>query len=706
LERGAEKIVAKPEREARAKNKDKLSLQEVLSEIAGFRREILWGTLAFVVMFITFFVSLMPQPVRVQVGDVSAVDIKAPREVIDVIATEALRQQAAANVPEQWEKDPKVLAELKTQVAAFRDAVALLQAGTPTTQEIIGSLRPFLSSSMSDSDIIALAASQPELLDTGVAKLLEVLEAGLSAGIKSENLLSAKADMVSDLSSASEIPAHVAKALGSFVDKNLKANWVLNEESTERERRKAVDAVEPVRIRRGQFIVREGDIVTEQQMALLVELGMVGPRVRFAAVAGACLMSALIIGVIYVYLRAHHPEVFGSQKLAVLASVLMVSVVTIGGMAAFTGFLIPAATGVLLVASLFDRRFGVLFSACMTLVTGTVTGFDVRFMALALSGGLTASLVLRSDWNRMHLIRAGFVVALTNTAIYIGLGLTGTVPLDDVLSWRDMLMVMVDGPFSAVLAVGLLPLFEAAFGIITPIKLLELSNPEHPLLHRLLLEAPGTYHHSIMVANLAEAAAMAIGADSLLARVGAYYHDVGKIKRPYFFTENQIQGMDNPHDKMSPTLSATVIMSHVRDGLELAKEHKVPQVIQDFIAEHHGTMLASYFYNKAAEGSGGKDARVPEEWDFRYEGPRPRTKETAVVMLADGVEAAVRSLSKPTPARIESLVRKMINDRLMDHQLDRCDLTLKELDIVSETFTKVLAGMFHTRIEYPEQKTK
>jgi putative nucleotidyltransferase with HDIG domain len=699
-------VGAKPGREARAKNRDVPTLQAILSGAAKFRREIAWGVVAFVVIFMTFFVSLMPQPVRVLVGDVSAVDIKAPREVIDLAATEVLREEAAANVPEQWEKDPKVLADLKTQVATFREAVAALQAGTPTTQEIIGSLRPFLSPSMSDSDIIALPASQPELLDAGAVKLTETLEAALSAGIKSENLAAVRSGMVSDLNTDSEIPAHIAKALGSFVEKNLKANWVLNEESTERERRKAVEAVEPVRIRRGQFIVREGDIVTEDQMTLLVELGMVGPRVRFSAVAGAFLMSTLVLGVIYVYLRVHHPEVFESGKLAVLASVLMVSVVTTGGMAAFTGFLIPAATGVLLVSSLFDRRFGALFGACMTLVTGTVTGFDVRFMALSLAGGLTASLVLRADWNRMHFVRAGFVVALANTATYIGLGLTGTVPLDDILSWRDMLMVMINGPFSAVLAVGLLPLFEAAFGIITPIKLLELSNPEHPLLHRLLLEAPGTYHHSIMVANLAEAAAMAIGADSLLARVGAYYHDVGKIKRPYFFTENQIQGMDNPHDKMSPTLSATVIMSHVRDGVELAKEHKVPAVIRDFISEHHGTMLASFFYNKATEGTGGKDARVPEEWDFRYEGPRPRTKETAVVMLADGVEAATRSISKPTPARIESLVRKMINDRLFDHQLDRCDLTLKELDTVTETFTKVLAGIFHTRIEYPEQKGK
>lgn len=209
-----------------------------------------------------------------------------------------------------------------------------------------------------------------------------------------------------------------------------------------------------------------------------------------------------------------------------------------------------------------------------------------------------------------------------------------------------------------------------------------------------------------MVGNMAEAAAWAIGANSLLTRVGAYYHDIGKIKRPYLFSENQVFGMENPHEKMSPSLSATVIMSHVKDGVELAEEHKVPEVIMKFIREHHGTTLASFFYMKASENAAARDSRAPDEWSFRYEGPRPGSKETAIVMLADSIEAATRALSKPNPARIESLVRKMIQDRLFDHQLDRSDLTLRELDTIAETFVKVLAGIFHTRIEYPTSKAK
>ncbi|MGB9846893.1 MAG: HDIG domain-containing metalloprotein, partial [Desulfotomaculales bacterium] len=225
-----------------------------------------------------------------------------------------------------------------------------------------------------------------------------------------------------------------------------------------------------------------------------------------------------------------------------------------------------------------------------------------------------------------------------------------------------------------------------------------LSHPSSPLLRRLLTEAPGTYHHSIVVGNLAEAAAEAIGAESLLTRVGAYYHDVGKLKRPYFFIENQLN-QDNPHDKIAPTLSTLILTAHVKDGVELAREYKLPPVIIDIIEQHHGSSLCTYFYHKALEN--GTNELLNEE-EFRYEGPKPKTKEAALVMLADSVEAAVRSLQNRTPGRIEGIVRKVIKDKLMDGQLDECDLTLKDLDKVASAFLQVLSGIFHARIEYPD----
>ncbi len=249
------------------------------------------------------------------------------------------------------------------------------------------------------------------------------------------------------------------------------------------------------------------------------------------------------------------------------------------------------------------------------------------------------------------------------------------------------------------MTIGTLPFLENAFGITSAVKLLELSNPNQLLLRKLMLDAPGTYHHSIIVGNLAEAGAEAVGADSLLARVGANYHDIGKLKRPYFFIENQLTS-DNPHDKLSPTLSALIITSHVKDGLEIAQEHRLPSSITAFIAQHHGTSLLSFFYNKAMDESSEKKA---DETTYRYEGPKPQTRETAIVMLADCAEAAVRSMPNPTAGKIEGLIRQIIKDKLADGQLDECDLTLKDLDKVALAFSRVLTGIFHTRIEYPDK---
>lgn len=252
---------------------------------------------------------------------------------------------------------------------------------------------------------------------------------------------------------------------------------------------------------------------------------------------------------------------------------------------------------------------------------------------------------------------------------------------------------------AAVLTIGLLPFFEAAFSILSPMKLIELSNPNQPLLRKLLIEAPGTYHHSVIVGNLAESAAEAIGADGLLARVGAFYHDLGKTKRPQFFIENQVN-KENPHDKIAPNLSKTIIINHARDGVDILREAHIPKPIQDIAGQHHGTTLLKFFYNKALKQ---EDSGQVLEEDYRYPGPKAQFKEAAIVGIADSVEAAVRSIGRPTPSRIEALVHKIIQDRLEDGQFDECDLTLKELDLIGKSMLETLQGIFHQRIEYPEE---
>jgi len=295
-------------------------------------------------------------------------------------------------------------------------------------------------------------------------------------------------------------------------------------------------------------------------------------------------------------------------------------------------------------------------------------------------------------------------VGAANVASVLAVGLL------EQVNWYPELVTnaaygLTNGVLVGIIGFGTLRYSELLFDLVTPIKLLELSNPSRPLLRRLQVEAPGTYHHTIMVANLAEAAAEAIGADSLLVRVGTYYHDIGKIRRPIFFVENQ-SGVENPHEKMAPSLSALTLAAHVRDGLDLAKEYRLPQAIADFIPQHHGTSLMTYFYHQALER--GDQHQVLERADaaaeetFRYEGPKPQTRETAIVMLADSAEGAVRAINRPTPDRIEQVVRRIIREKLDDGQLDESDLMFRDLDLIAQTFTRMLASMFHPRIEYPD----
>jgi putative nucleotidyltransferase with HDIG domain len=298
---------------------------------------------------------------------------------------------------------------------------------------------------------------------------------------------------------------------------------------------------------------------------------------------------------------------------------------------------------------------------------------------------------------RNDLLTAGLLVSLINALTLLGIGLMNST--DIILVLKLSLLGILNGALSSVLSIGILPFCEAIFGIVTSIKLLELSNPNQPVLKRLLYEAPGTYHHSIIVGNLAEAAVDVIDGNSLLARVGSYYHDIGKLKRPYFFKENQLTS-DNPHDKIAPSLSTLIITNHIKDGVEIAKKYKLPGIIKDMIEQHHGTTLVKYFYYKAVNGNDTHDEVT--ETQFRYEGPKPNTREAAIVMLADSIEAAVRSIPSPTKPKIEDMVNKVIREKIADGQLDDSALTLRDINRITSAFLNVLTGIYHDRIEYPD----
>jgi putative nucleotidyltransferase with HDIG domain len=350
---------------------------------------------------------------------------------------------------------------------------------------------------------------------------------------------------------------------------------------------------------------------------------------------------------------------------------------------------------IILLTLIFDSSLAFAVSVPFSIILAFITNFNLDFVMLSLVGCISGVFFIYNLHQRSSVLFGGFSIGLLNGVVIFAIGL-----INNNIMYQNLLnscQGLVGGLLGAILAIGVLPVFEQLFDIITPIKLLELSNPNQPVLKKLLFEAPGTYHHSILVGNLAEAAADEIGADTLLTRVGAYYHDIGKIKRPYFFKENQITN-DNPHDKITPKLSTAIITSHVKDGLELAKEYKLPRAIKDIIEQHHGTTLVKYFYIRAVNDSN----ESIEDSSFRYEGPKPGSKEAAIVMLADSVEAAVRSLGSPSIADIEKMVDRIVEDKIDDGQLDNCEITLNDIGKIKQSFMKVLEGIFHSRIEYPE----
>lgn len=479
----------------------------------------------------------------------------------------------------------------------------------------------------------------------------------------------------------------------------LKPNFILNVRETDKRKQSAINSMEPVRetVKKGQIMVRRGDIVTPEQIHAVEELGLSKGHVNEMRIFGLAIfvIAVMIIILGYMY-RFAYPIYINDLHLVLLGLITLVTLLLGKAAHYYSDFSAPIAAGALLVAILIDARLGVVISIALALLFGIIVEHDLRAVSTVLIGSLIGVYSVSKMAHGYSLTKTGIIIAGVN---FVVIGATGFI---EQLNSSQILMQGVQGIVSgiaaSVITTGLLPYLENAFNITTPLKLLDLAQPNHPLLQRLLLDAPGSYHHSVLVGNLAETAAGYIHADPVTVRVGAYYHDIGKIKRPYFFVENQA-GNENPHDKIAPSLSTLIVTSHIKDGVDLCREYKLPQIIIDIVQQHHGTMLVSYFYKRATEN---EHSECIIEADFRYEGPRPQSKEAALIMLADACEAAVRSIGKPNKNRIEATVRKIIRERLHDGQLDECNVTLKDLNVIGDVFIRVLSSMFHTRIEYPD----
>lgn len=682
----------------------------------------LWCALFFAALLGVLTIYFVSTREELSVGQVSGSDVQANRymTVEDKTATKAKEDLALENFEDIYtlnldDYNNMTLASVSNFFNVVEDIVFGEVPADIDGEHIdsykVSELKSKSSIELSDADWYDLTTYSREDFNNLNHDALAILSQVMvnSGGVAEENLAQAKNAILAEINNNyTATKLDVLEEL--FNDIPYYATLKVDTEATETAKAKILATVTPVyrTILKGEMIVSKGQVITEEQYDILYLMGY-ADEVNISKIAGSLAIILLVLlGITIIYMRTFCKDKYrdlGYMQILMLTVLVLVildelilslTVSPSADISAQIGFLLPSAMGTMLVATLFNPNMAVFFNGIFAIFAGILTG-DVQFVLLSLISGMVGAIGIIRLTERSDLYKTALYIALINV---IAIGAWGILnrTIWDVI-WVGMLFGILNGVFSAVLTLGLLPLIESMFGVTTSIKLLELSNPNQPLLKKLMLEAPGTYHHSVMVGNLGEAAAEAVGADGLIVRVGAYYHDIGKIKRPYFFTENQFNG-ENPHDKISPTLSALIITSHVKDGVEMATEAKLPPMIIDMIAQHHGNSLISFFYQKAKE----TDEEVREE-DYRYEQPKPQTKEAAILMMADTVEAAVRSKTGATPGQIEGFIRTLIKGKLNDGQFDECDLTFKDLDKIAETFGRVINGMYHKRIEYPAEKT-
>ncbi|NHN30932.1 HD family phosphohydrolase [Paenibacillus agricola] len=731
-------------------NNKALFQKKIQSQFSGWKYSALVRFLLFVILTAVFYLALtnrmIPQTYDIQVGTTAEKNILAPRAIENAIATEKAKEEAAQHVQPVYR-----IVSLKNEqlIEAMFEKLQQINADSEVTLgdkvNIFKSVFPNLAQDHIDKQIQGYTASgqynEPLLLEIRkkvseqqyripeetfykmprLAKedltLMEPVSKEIVTKLMNDQILDAQTvrAKVAELVNSSTLTKSIAREMvQEIVRAAVTPNKFLDQKGTETAKGQARDNVKPVFINKNDVLVNKGDPITEEIYQRLSGLDMLQDESSFLPRIGLIILVLLFtLGVVMFVRRSALPIKSNNAQLLMLVLIIIMNIL---GMKLFSlvqnldypyiGLLAPAAMGAMLVAILLDANLAffsaVLFSVMASMIFNTdhLQSFDFRYGLVTLVTSFAAIFSIQRASQRSSILKAGMAVAL------MGMLLLGSLLLiDDHESKRNMLFalsfIVGSGLLTAVFVIGLLPFFEAAFGILSPLKLVELSNPNHPLLRKLLTETPGTYHHSIMVGNLAETAAEAIGADGLLCRVGAYYHDIGKTKRPAYFIENQTN-IENPHDKMDPALSKSIIVAHARDGVELLKEHHIPKPIRDIAEQHHGTTLLQFFYYKAKKiAEAANDPNPVEELDYRYPGPMAQSKEAAIVGIADCVEAAVRSLRSPNLEQIDSMVRKIIKGRLDDGQFNECDLTTKELDQIAKTLNETLLGIFHSRIEYP-----
>ncbi|HYO48598.1 MAG TPA: HDIG domain-containing protein [Chloroflexia bacterium] len=703
------------------------------------RHLILSGLLLTIILSLVMTVSLVPGQVDIQPGMPAGQDIFSPvfLRYESVPLTKKAREEAM-NAPanDVWVQDTAVVQEQRATLLAALSVVDSVR-GDETLPSAIQRqrLRGLQGITLTDTLVDSLLTFS----DTEYQYWRNSGVMGAFDKVMGDNRLASSADVERARSTLGNVlvpalnPEQRAAAI-AFISPLIAINVRLDPEQTQQRRLDAAANVKPVTVsvQKGEVILRQGELATAEAIEKMQEAGLLTRNLSLASVAGTSGIVGLLMLLLHLYIYRYAPFVWRRQKQLLLVGLLIITTITMARVFLpgheLLPYFLPVAAVSMLIAVLISANLAVLVTFVLSVLLGMVVsnGLSMELTIYYIVGGLTGIFTLTRIEKVSTFGRAG----LSITAVSFIAALLVKVVTGATLDWAAVGLLLLaaglNGGMSTSIAYAAFALLGTLFGITTPLQLMELAHPDQPVLRRLMREAPGTYHHSLVVSNLAERAAEMVGADALLTRVCAYYHDIGKVERPYYFIDNQ-SGMGNVHDQMNPRASATIIAEHVLDGVRLGQKYNLPRRVLDAIPQHHGTMLIKYFYVKALQ----EDPNTNPE-DFRYPGPKPQTKENAILMLADGVEATVRSMAQsgaldkmaagnsdategsaqynnnaslPEDA-IAGVVHKVIAERIEDGQLDECDLTVRDIARIQEAFVSMLKGIYHPRVVYPDAPRK
>jgi len=670
------------------------------------------------VLMVFFFAVCTPRKYDLKVGSISHETINATKDVIDEVGTEDKKTAAAAAVEPTYRFQEDVKEEVMSSLNFWFTQLRTIQQygvtlaeedkkrmdSTFTEEEVDYAYKLSGDLNLTRYQITTLLKTDTASFDDMVSTVTTVVNNSMNNTVREGQVTQAIQTILSIVGYKLDVSL-TQNILPTILRSCVRPNMIIDQEATDQARQNAMDAVEPVIYLQGQNIIREGDRITRNQLEMMRTLGLLKENTyNYSVYAGSFLVIIASMVILILSVRLVQKELLqNTRKMFVLLLIVLVCVgIDAAAHVIPNAYLIPLTLGPVLAGILLGHRAGMIIILPLSiLLSGLVSGNSsssfsdvvILFFAAVFGGTVTLQFI-HGHPQRVRVLLSGLLSALTGVFAVLAfhlLSASDSGKLVETCAW-----FAAGGVLSGMLAVALQPVFESIFRLATPSRLMEMTNPNQPLMRRLMIEAPGTYHHSIIVANLAEAAAQKISANPYLARAGAYYHDIGKLKRPGYFKENQMG--ENPHEKTDPYVSAAILTSHTKDGVLIAQKEHLPPEVQDIIRQHHGVTPVMFFYHKALQMSDGNPVDINE---FRYDGPKPQTKEAAIVMLADTIEAAVRSMKDPTPKAIDQFIERLVRGKLEDGQLSDSPLSLKDIDQICEAFSSILKGVYHERIEYP-----